>query len=87
MNDNFVVLHNRIIVNVRDMEARKKKKDNEVEMQINNEEIVICTVDFHHFFAETISKGKQNDHAMHNTCLDAIIRRYQGTFAGRGDTL
>ena len=87
VNDNFVVLHNRRIVKVRDIEARKKKKDNEVEMQINDEEIVICTVDVHHFFAETISKGKKNDHAMHNICLDAIIRRYQGIFAGRGDTL
>lgn len=30
----------------------------------------------YHFLAETISKGKKVDHAMHNVCLDAIIRLY-----------
>ena len=59
VNDNFVVIHNRRLVKVSDIETRKKKKANEVEMQINEEEIMIFTVDVHHFFAETISKGKK----------------------------
>ena len=68
INDNFVVIYNQRIVKV-------KEKDSETE---NNMEIF--NVDVHHFFAETLSKGKKNDHAMHHVSLDALIKHYQTIF-------
>ena len=47
INNNFVVIYNQRIVKV-------KEKDSETE---NNMEIF--NVDVHHFFAETLSKGKK----------------------------
>lgn len=68
INDNFVVIYNQRIVKV-------KEKDSKTE---NNMEIF--NVDVHHFFAETLSKGKKNDHAMHHVSLDALIKHYQTIF-------
>ena len=48
INDSFVVIYNRETVQVGEL-----RKD-----------IETFDVDVHHFFAETISKGKKNDHAM-----------------------
>ena len=76
VNDNFVCIYNRRTTTVKD-----KKKDENGEDIESDDTIEIFTVDVHHFFAETISKGKKNDHQMHNTCFDEIIRRYKHTFA------
>jgi hypothetical protein len=43
--------------------------------------------DVHHFFAETMSKSKKNDHAMHNTSLDALIKHYIPIFESMGTPL
>eukprot|EP00956_Cyclotella_meneghiniana_P016615 scaffold26325_cov20-Cyclotella_meneghiniana.AAC.1 len=63
----FVVMYNRRFVTL-------KKKIGECETVFQHE---LFNVDVHHFFAETLEKGKKNDHAMHNTCLKAIIPHYQ----------
>ena len=42
----------------------------------------VFNVDVPLFFAETLSKGKKNDHAMHHVSLDAIIKHYQEIFPG-----
>ena len=70
VNGKVVCRYNRRTVKVKD-------KDDEGEP---SEEVQIHTVDVHHFFAETISKGKKTDHAMHNICIDAIITRYKSLF-------
>lgn len=36
--------------------------------------------DVWHFFGESMSKGKKNDHVFHNSCLDQILSHYQETF-------
>jgi sentrin-specific protease 1 len=70
--DNFVILWNKRVVKV----TGKKKDESGVEVDIE-EEVTISNVDIVHFFAETFEKGKKNDHAMHNTCLDYIICKYR----------
>ena len=62
INDNFVVVYNREIVPVNEEGCETTKN------------IEIFEVDVHHFFAETISKGKKNDHHMHNASLDALVK-------------
>lgn len=69
--DNFVCLYGREDVTVTD-------KDNG-----DKETVVVFTVDVHHFLAETFSKGKKNDHAMHNACLDALIKHYKSVWEER----
>ena len=59
------------------------RKENDVEIMINDN-MMIFTVDVHHFFAETMSKGKLNDHQMHIVSLDALIKKYKGIFRERG---
>lgn len=81
INDNFICVYNRRSVNV----VEKKKVAKEI-IEIS-EEIEIFTTDVHHFFAETMSKGKKNDHAMHNACFDALIRHYKGVFVEMGSEL
>ena len=55
-------------------------------MQVNEqgcktpENIETFEVDMHHFFAETISKGKENDHHMHTILLDALVKHYWRIF-------
>ena len=53
VNENFVCLYNR-----RKVTVTEKRMENEVEIEVNGE-LYIFTVDVHHFFAETISKGKK----------------------------
>lgn len=73
--DNFVCIWNRRIVLV-------KKKVQEGGCEIEKEvEFDVYDIDTHHFFADTVEKGKKNDHAMHSTCLDAIINMYKQKFA------
>lgn len=56
--------------------VRQKLKDgNEID-----ENVEVFDIDSHHFFAETLNKGKTNDHNMHNTCLEAIILHYKTVF-------
>ena len=68
INDNFVVVYNREIVQVNEQGCETPKN------------IETFEVDVHHFFAETISKGKKNDHHMHNISLDALVKHYQRIF-------
>ena len=70
VNDNFVCIYNQ-----RKVKVKEKKKVNGIEVE-TEEELVIYDVDVLHFFAETMSKGKKNDHAMHNVALNAIITQY-----------
>lgn len=69
--DNFVCLYGREDVTVTDKENG------------HTETVVVFTVDVHHFLAETFSKGKKNDHAMHNACLDALIKHYKSVWVER----
>ena len=75
VNDNFVCMYNK-----RQVVTKNKMKKNEVEAGVGEKSIRIFTVDVHHFFAETISKGKKADHVMHNIALDAIINHYKAVF-------
>ncbi|MGB2447348.1 MAG: hypothetical protein ACPICB_06430, partial [Candidatus Poseidoniaceae archaeon] len=75
VNANFVVVYDRRMVPLKG----KQKDENGSEVDVE-EDIEVFTIDVHHFFAESISKGKKNDHAMHNVCLDAIIKRYKSIF-------
>jgi hypothetical protein len=59
----FVVLSNR-----RDIVIKRDGKD--VTKSIHD-----C--DVWHFFGDTKSKGKKNDHVFHNACLEDIVRYYQ----------
>ncbi len=61
---NAVVLSNRRIVQV-----KKPLGDNNFEL----EDVVVFDVSYLHFLAETLTKGKKADHAMHKVCLDKII--------------
>lgn len=79
---NFVVIWNRRIAKV-----KEKDKDENGDVTEEVKDIQIWTVDVHHFFAETLSKGKKSDHAMHNCCLRAIIAYYQSLLQSRGITL
>ena len=60
VDDVFVVLSNR-----REVEVCTKEG--------STEKVVVFDVDVHHFFAETFTKGKKNDHAMHLTCLYRLV--------------
>ena len=64
INDNFVVVYNREIVPVNEQGCDITKN------------IETFEVDVHHFFTETVSKGKKNDHHMHNISLDALVKHY-----------
>ena len=68
LNDNFVYIYNRQKVGI-----KGKRRKNDVEVEIGDK-IQIFTVDVHHFFAKTISKGRENNYAMHNVSMDAIIK-------------
>jgi hypothetical protein len=46
-----------------------KKNEKEVTVRLNE-----C--DVWHFFGDTISKGKKNDHVFHNACLEDIVKHY-----------
>ena len=46
-------------------------------------DIEIFDVDVHHFFVETIFKGKEINHAIHNLSLDAVIKHYEQIFKDR----
>ena len=76
VNDNFVCVYNRRICPV------KEEKEG-VEIQT---EVTVFDVDVHYFFAETLSKGKKTDHAMHNVCLDHLIEMYRASFQQRFGT-
>jgi hypothetical protein len=66
----------------------KKTRSGVEELDENEREtFTIWTCEVHHFFAETISKGKKNDHVMHNTSLDAIIEHYKPIFDQLGTPL
>lgn len=60
----FAVLHSRREVKGKD------EKDIVVTRMVND-----C--DVWHFFGETISKGKKNDHVFHNVCLEEIVQHYK----------
>ena len=45
-----------------------------------SEYVEVFTIDVHHFFAVTFSKGKKNDHAMHNVALDNLFEYYREAF-------
>ena len=60
-----------------------KEEKEGVEIQT---EVTVFDVDVHHFFAETLSKGKKTDHAMHNVCLDHLIEMYRASFQQRFGT-
>jgi len=62
--DSFVVLHSKRVVTV------TKKDGTKIDHPIYD-----C--DVWHFFGDTISKGKKNDHVFHNACLDEITGYYQ----------
>ena len=74
INDNFVCINNRRV-----SEAKVKQKENGEE-SVTTEQVTLFAVNVHHFFAETISKDKKTDHAMHNCDLDAIIKKYRTKF-------
>eukprot|EP00956_Cyclotella_meneghiniana_P028855 scaffold68305_cov22-Cyclotella_meneghiniana.AAC.1 len=84
VNDNFVVVYNKRTVKLKE---RKKRKHIEVLNEDEQEDLTIWTCDVHHFFAESMSKGKKNDHAMHNTSLDAVIKKYAEVFETLGNKL
>ena len=56
-------------------------------VQVEQENIKLWTVDVHHYLAETLTKGKKSDHAMHNQCLDHLIPFYKKKFASLGRQL
>ena len=60
--DNFVCLYNRWNVQVEDNEKGEQ------------ENVKVQTVDVHHYLAESLTKGKKSDHAMHNQCLDHLTK-------------
>jgi len=60
--------------------VKEKSVMNNCEFVSINDTVQIFTVDVYHFFAETISKGKKNDHAMHNICLDKLVEIYKVIF-------
>jgi hypothetical protein len=62
----FVVLHS-----PRDVTVNKEGRD--VTVRLNE-----C--DVWHFFGDTISKGKKNDHVFHNTCLEEVVNHYKKKF-------
>jgi hypothetical protein len=64
--DTFVVVHSpRSIIVVKDGRERIAR---------------IHECDVWHYFGDTISKGKKNDHVFHNACLVDIVAYYQRTF-------
>lgn len=76
--DAHAVLANFVVLSVKRVVTVVGKKKNELgEEEDVEEEVTISNVDVIHFFAETFEKGKKNDHCMHNTCLDEIIRKYR----------
>ena len=40
---------------------------------VDSEDVIVFDVSYIHFLAETLTKGKKADHAMHKVCLDKII--------------
>jgi hypothetical protein len=84
VNDNFVVVYNKRSVTL----ETNKIRSGIVELEeADRVPLTIWTCDVHHFFAETMSKGKKNDHAMHNTSLDALIKHYIPVFESIGTSL
>ena len=84
VNDNFVCIYNRRIITLKQNRKRSKIEI----LEVNEwEDLTIWTCDVHHFFAETFSKGKKNDHQMHNVCLDALIKQYIAVFDELGTPL
>ena len=75
INDNFVCIYNRRSVGV-----KEKSGTNDCEFVSINDTVQIFTVDVYHFFAETISKGKNKVHAMHNICLNKLVEMYKVIF-------
>ena len=71
VNDNFVIVSHR-----RKAKIKEKRVENDVKLEVE-EEIETFTVEYCHYFAKTLTKGKKNDHAMHNACLDDIIIDYK----------
>lgn len=61
---NAVVLSNR-----RTVKVKKPLGDG-----FEEEDVVVFDVYYLHFLAETLSKGKKADHAMHQVCLDHVIK-------------
>ena len=84
VNDNFVVIWNRHLLHLKTKMMRLGQFDLGEEEW---EHLIIWSCDVHHFFAETMSKGKENDHAMHNTALDALILNYTQMFEAVGTPL
>lgn len=66
----YVVLHSRREVFVADQYGGPPQKK------------IVNDCDVYHFFGNTISKGKKNDHVFHNACLEAIVKRYQRKLRG-----
>ena len=77
VNDNFVCISNR-----RKAIYTEKRKDDNGDVSENEESKEIFTCDVFHFFSETLSKSKKNDHQMHNVALDKIVTQYKRTFPG-----
>jgi phage tail protein X len=62
----YIVLHSKRVVTV--------EKDGKLVKH------TLYDCDVWHFFAESMSKGKKNDHITHNACLDRIVSFYQEKF-------
>jgi hypothetical protein len=60
----FIILHSPQEVNILDENGKI----------IGTKHVHDC--DVWHFFDETISKGKKNDHMFHNACLEEIVNYY-----------
>ena len=61
-----------VVTNWRNVKFKKKNENgNNIE-----DETIINDCDKWIFFADTISKGKKNDHVMHNSCLTYLIKYY-----------
>ena len=68
VNEVFAVVSNRRLVKV----VTKEVSKDDVE-----ELIPVYTVHMHNFFRESFSKGKCNNHVMHNACAEALTKYYQ----------
>lgn len=75
INDNFLVIISKRRKAV--VKVKRKVEGQEVEVE---DDVPVWRVDIKHMIGETMSKGKKNDWAFHNKCLDFIAKEYAKIF-------